>query len=126
MNNNRDQKNNHQLELIKWSSIITLIFIIIIGNYYYQFINLFIRIILIIFSSIMIYKIFSITQKGIYVLDLINESKIELKKIIWPNYKETLYTTLIVSIVTTIMSLILWILDRFLFYLVSLITNIRW
>ncbi|CAL4318104.1 Protein translocase subunit SecE [Buchnera aphidicola (Eriosoma lanigerum)] len=122
---NRDQKFNYSIELIKWISIIILLITIIISNSYYRNINIFIRISFILSISIIILNIFLITKKGTNTLSLIQESKNELKKIIWPNYKETLYTTLIVSIITTIMSLILWTLDQFLFYLVSLITNMR-
>ncbi|HXK00545.1 MAG TPA: preprotein translocase subunit SecE [Buchnera sp. (in: enterobacteria)] len=56
---------------------------------------------------------------------LIIESKNEIKKIIWPSKTETLYTTLIVSIATMIISLLIWGLDNILFHLVSFITNLR-
>ncbi|HMI77006.1 MAG TPA: preprotein translocase subunit SecE, partial [Buchnera sp. (in: enterobacteria)] len=58
-------------------------------------------------------------------LYFIYQSKNEIKKIIWPNQKETFYTTFIVVIATICMSLILWGLDNILFRLVSFITHLR-
>jgi len=112
-------------ERIKWYIAIMTAFIPIIIKYifpHWKFIFHFF--LFIIFFQLSILIAFS-TIKGKELLYFIYQSKNEIKKIIWPNQKETFYTTFIVVIATICMSLILWGLDNILFRLVSFITHLR-
>lgn len=51
------------------------------------------------------------------------ESKQEVRKIIWPTRDETMRTTLLVFAMVTIVALILWFLDMFLFWGVRFLTG---
>ncbi len=53
------------------------------------------------------------------------ESKIELKKVTWPSYNETLNISLMVLFFSIIMTMILWLLDGMIIYLISFFTNFR-
>lgn len=66
-----------------------------------------------------------LTNKFKNILSFLNEAKNEARKVIWPSFKDTLHTTVIVITITIIMSIILWGLDAILFQLVSFITNLR-
>ncbi|WP_343190345.1 preprotein translocase subunit SecE [Buchnera aphidicola (Mollitrichosiphum nigrofasciatum)] len=59
------------------------------------------------------------------IFTLINKLKNEINKIVWPNAKETLYTTLMICVITITVSLLLWGIDNILFYITSLIINFR-
>jgi len=50
-------------------------------------------------------------------------SKIELKKIVWPTKKETMQTTLIVTIVVLFIGILLWMFDGLLMWGIGLITG---
>lgn len=116
----------------KYQESIKLIIIIffLIGSYFgYQWyiknFSIILRTIFIIFSIILILTIFKFTNINKKIFLLLYESKLELNKIIWPNNKETFYTTIIISIITILVSLILWILDSILFKIISNIIHLR-
>jgi len=51
------------------------------------------------------------------------EAIIEARKVVWPTWKETYQTTMIVLVVVIIMSLLLWALDSILAWVVRTLTN---
>jgi preprotein translocase subunit SecE len=123
--NNRSYKYSKKKEIIKWFLVIIILFIPVFIKYISRewiFMFRFLFFVFCLFSALLI--TFS-TRKGKEVLHFIYQSKTEIKKIIWPNRKETFYTTFIVAIVTICTSLILWGLDNILFRLVSFVTNLR-
>lgn len=63
------------------------------------------------------------TELGRSVWVFAQESKIEVRKVVWPTKDETLRTTMLVFAMVTIVALILWLLDMFLFWGVRLLTN---
>ncbi|QJC35386.1 preprotein translocase subunit SecE [Enterobacteriaceae endosymbiont of Donacia proxima] len=110
---------------IKWIISIILLTIIIVCNTIYQKMNLFIRLILSFFIlTLMIFIILS-TNKGKNLLSFIYNARIETYKVIWPSYKETWHTALIITIIVIIMSCLLYILDNFLIYVISYLTGTR-
>ena len=52
-------------------------------------------------------------------LTLIKESRSEIRRVVWPSSQETTQTTMIVLLLVLIFSLILWLLDSGLSWLVS-------
>lgn len=63
------------------------------------------------------------TDLGKSVWLFILEAKQEVKKVVWPTREETVRTTLLVFAMVTIVGLILWFLDMFLFWGVRLLTG---
>lgn len=122
---NRYQINKNKIEKIKWITIIATLILILFYNYFYQNVSFLTRIFIICFLLIVLGFIFFSTKKGKFVLYLIYESRKESRKIIWPNFQETFYTTLIISIVTILTSILFWGLDSFLVYVISNITSLR-
>ncbi|WP_422667581.1 preprotein translocase subunit SecE [Buchnera aphidicola] len=123
--NYEHQKRSKLLEKIKWISIFILLCISFCSTYY-LYKNYFFLYITILSLLIGIgVKIILSTKKGKNSLIYIKQSYGEIKKIIWPQYRETLYTTFIIIIVTILMSLILWVLDSIIFRLIAFVINIR-
>ncbi|QJC36198.1 preprotein translocase subunit SecE [Enterobacteriaceae endosymbiont of Donacia cincticornis] len=110
---------------IKWCISIILLITIIVYNIIYQKIHLFIRLILSFFILILISFIILSTNKGQNLLSFIYDARIETYKVVWPSYKETWYTTLIIIFIVTILSCMLYILDNFLIYIISYLTGTR-
>ncbi|MEC8716811.1 MAG: preprotein translocase subunit SecE, partial [Pseudomonadota bacterium] len=50
---------------------------------------------------------------------LVNEARVEIRKVVWPTREETTQTTLVVLALVFVMSLILWGLDSLLGLVVS-------
>ena len=63
------------------------------------------------------------TEIGRAVWSFVLESKLEVRKVVWPTREETMRTTLLVFAMVFIVGLILWLLDMFLFWGVRLLTN---
>ena len=52
------------------------------------------------------------SSQGREFWQFVQSSRVELRKIVWPNRQETLQVTLLVFVMVTIMSLFFWVLDR--------------
>ncbi|CRK85923.1 Protein translocase subunit SecE [Candidatus Providencia siddallii] len=123
--NKENKKYKKNSDNLKWIIIYTLLIITIIGNYYFHQYNLAIRAFVIIITTSIAGLISLWTVKGKKYLSFIKESLIEMKKVFWPSKQETLQITLIVVLVTTIMSLLLWGLDAILIQCISYTTNLN-
>lgn len=119
-----NQKKIKNTEQIKWIFICINFILCILLHYYFK-INFFIQIALIMFLISCTLGIFIRTERSKTILLYINASKSEIQKIIWPKYKETLYTTLIIIFVTIFMSLLLWGLDNIIFRMITFVISLR-
>jgi preprotein translocase subunit SecE len=63
------------------------------------------------------------TELGRSVWSFVQESKTEVRKVVWPTKDETTRTTLLVFAMVAVVALILWLLDIFLFWGVRLLTG---
>ncbi|QJC30510.1 preprotein translocase subunit SecE [Enterobacteriaceae endosymbiont of Neohaemonia nigricornis] len=109
----------HIIELIKWIISIILLILVIIYNYIYQDIQLIYRNILVSFLFLLMLLSFSTTKKGKKIFVFIQNTRMEIRKVFWPTYLETIQITIIIFIIATIMFSMLWLLDHFLIYLLS-------
>lgn len=64
------------------------------------------------------------TVKGKATLVFARESRLEVRKVVWPTRQEAIQTTLIVLAVTAVMGLLLFVLDGALVWLVNLVTGV--
>ncbi|WP_348769457.1 preprotein translocase subunit SecE [Buchnera aphidicola] len=120
-----NQKKNKIIEKIKWTFIFINFILCILIDCYLNKINFFIRFALITCLISFALGILIYTKKGKIILLYINSSKNEIQKIMWPKYKETLYTTVIIILVTIFMSLLLWGLDNIIFRLIAFVIGLR-
>lgn len=123
--NNYNRNKSNILEKLKWLSVSIFFILSFLINYYFYKTELFIRILIISFFILCAIGTLIYTKKGKKILSYIMMSKKEMQKIIWPKYKETLYTTLIVIGVTILMSLLLWSVDSIIFRLIAFIISLR-
>ncbi|CAL4317986.1 preprotein translocase subunit SecE [Buchnera aphidicola] len=68
---------------------------------------------------------FLLQKKMKKIITSLEEIQLETKNIHWSNVIETIQITIIIFISSAIISLILWILDRISFYIISSIINLR-
>jgi len=121
--NNYDQNKYKILEKVKWLSISFILLCFI--NYCFYKMPFFIYIFIISFLIFCAIGTLIYIKKVKYILSYIIMSKKEMQKIIWPKYKETLNTTLIVISVTILISLILWGIDTIIFRLITFVISLR-
>jgi preprotein translocase subunit SecE len=67
--------------------------------------------------------IFFKSPQGKRFSTFINETKIELRKVVWPTRDETVKTTGMIMVAVVIVAIFLWIVDAFFSWMVQLLTN---
>ncbi len=67
--------------------------------------------------------VFFKSPQGIRLNAFFKETKIELRKVVWPTKNETVKTTVMIMIAVVIVAIFLWIVDAFLTWAVQLITT---
>lgn len=120
-----NQKKYKYLEQIKWFFISIILITSIFINFFFDKLDFFTRVSIVALLIICAVSIAIYTKKAKNIFSYIYASKNEMKKIIWPQYKETLYTTFIIIFVTILISLILWSLDSIIFRLIAFIISLR-
>lgn len=64
-----------------------------------------------------------LTDLGQRLMSFSRESRVELRKVVWPTRKETTQITLIVLVLVFLIGLFLWLVDSLLFWGVQMITG---
>lgn len=112
------------LDGLKWGVTIVLLAAIIVGNYMIgETLNILVRVgILLLLAALAVFSAV-MTEKGQKFIAFAKDSRLEVRKVVWPTRQETVQTTLIILAVSTIVGLILWGLDGVFVRLVAFITN---
>lgn len=128
------KKNAHEVENQKSKGLNTflwlLVFVVIaaaaLGNIYLveQF-STPIRVVGVVVLLLIALGIATLTNQGTKARNFFSDSRIELRKIVWPTRPEAMQTTLIVAGVTIVVSLILWGLDSIIVALITFLTDLR-
>ncbi len=63
------------------------------------------------------------TELGQRLMSFSRESRVELRKVVWPTRQETVQITLIVLVLVFLIGLFLWLVDSLLFWGVQMITG---
>jgi preprotein translocase subunit SecE len=109
-----------RFDTIKWLIVFALVAVAVVGNSYYSDQSLLYRVLGIVALAIVAALVALQTAKGAAFWLLIKGSRTEIRKVVWPTRQETVQTTMIVVVFVVIVALMLWGLDSFLGWLVSL------
>ncbi len=112
------------LDGLKWTITVILLAAIIVGNYMYgETLHVVARVgVLLILAALAVLSA-ALTEKGQTFLGFAKDSRLEVRKVVWPTRQETMQTTLIILAVSTIVGLVLWGLDGIFVRVVSFITT---
>ncbi|MWP50236.1 preprotein translocase subunit SecE [Gilliamella sp. Lep-s21] len=114
---NESQNPNTILDKFKWSLVLVLITFVVWGNFYFSGPNdiyqpnTIVRIIAVVIISLLALFIAMTTNTGKSFLLFLQESRKELRKVVWPTRKETTQTTLLIAVITIVAGLVLWGMD---------------
>ncbi len=109
-----------RFDAVKWIVVFALLAVAVVGNSYFADQSLLYRVLGIVALSAVAGLIALQTAKGAAFWSLVKGSRTEIRKVVWPTRQETVQTTLIVILFVLLVALILWGLDSFLGWLVSL------
>ena len=104
----------------KWTVVIALVAVAVVGNSYYADQSLLYRVLGILAISAAAGMVALQTAKGAAFWTLVKGSRTEIRKVVWPTRQETIQTTMIVVVFVILVALLLWGLDSFFGWLVSL------
>ncbi|MEP1472043.1 MAG: preprotein translocase subunit SecE [Halieaceae bacterium] len=104
----------------KWIVVFILLGAAVVGNSYFADQSLLYRVLGIVALSVVAGLVALQTAKGASFWTLVKGSRTEIRKVVWPTRQETVQTTLIVVAFVLVVALMLWGLDSFLGWLVSL------
>jgi preprotein translocase subunit SecE len=115
---------NKSTDILFWFIIALLTVGALFANYHYSSVVLSLRIIGWIFWLLITLGLAALTSSGKLAIEYLKESKNEIRKVVWPNRKETVQTTVIVMVMVTITGLVLWGIDSGLMWMIGKITHI--
>ena len=105
---------------LKWLIVFALVAAAVVGNSYYADQSLLYRVLGILALGIVAALVALQTAKGAAFWALVKGARTEIRKVVWPTRQETVQTTMIVVVFVLLVALLLWGLDSFLGWLVSL------
>ena len=118
------ENSKSSLDWVKWTITILLLVAVIVGNYLYgEQVHVVARIAILLLLAALALLSAAFTEKGKTFVGFAKDSRLEVRKVVWPTRQETVQTTLIILVVSTITGLILWGLDGVFVRVVSFITT---
>jgi len=111
------------VDTVKLALVVILLILGIVGFYYFASYALVYRVIGILVVFGLAVSLVYTTAIGKQAWGFINESKMEVRKVIWPTRQETMQATMLVVAVVFSVGLILWLMDMILFWAVGLLTG---
>lgn len=112
------------VEIIKWFIAFALLAAAVVGNHVYDDMSVVIRAAGVIVLIAAALGVAALTTKGKATIDFARESRMEIRKVVWPTRQEATQTTLIVLAVCVVMALILWGVDGIMVRLIAFATGI--
>jgi len=112
------------LDMLKWLVGLGLLGGIVATNTIFQDVSVLYRALVAVVLVVVAGFILATTIKGSAFLSFAKDSRIEVRKVVWPTRQEATQTTMIVLAATIFMALVLWGLDGIIVRLVSFITGL--
>ena len=115
---------SNPLDAVKWVITLALLVGIVAADYIYDDVSVLIRAVAAVVAVGIAGFIASTTEKGSAFITFAKDSRIEVRKVVWPTRQETTQTTIIVLIATAIIALLIYFIDWIIVELVSFITGL--
>jgi len=123
MNHQQTASSGGAMNSLKWTIVFLLVGLGILGNYHYSEQSTLVRVVALFLLAMTATWIAFQTNKGKQFWQFLLESRVELRKVVWPNRKETVQMTMMVLAVVAIVGTILWGIDIALLKMVAWITG---
>ncbi len=111
-------------DTLLWGLVFIILIAAVVGNYLYSDLAVVIRAAGVVVAAGVAGALAYQTQKGKSSFAFAKESRLEMRKVVWPSRQEAIQTTLIVLAVTALVGLFLFLLDGLLVWLVNLVTGV--
>ncbi|AMG03451.1 preprotein translocase subunit SecE [Vibrio mimicus] len=123
-NNAEAPDSSNAADTLKWVITFVLLVAAVVGNYLYGELSVVARAAGVIVLIAAALGVAATTTKGKEAIVFARESRMEVRKVVWPTRQETMQTTLIVLAVSIVMALALWGIDGIMVRLVAFVTGV--
>ncbi|ELH7813175.1 preprotein translocase subunit SecE [Vibrio harveyi] len=123
-NNAETPDSSNAADTFKWIAAFVLAAVAVVGNYLYGEMSVVVRAAGVVVLIAAALGVAATTTKGKAAISFAKESRMEVRKVVWPTRQETMQTTLIVLAVSIVMALALWGIDGIMVRLVALATGV--
>ncbi|PMJ91154.1 preprotein translocase subunit SecE [Vibrio sp. 10N.261.55.A7] len=123
-NNAETPDSSNSADIFKWILTFVLLAAAVVGNYLYGEMSVVIRAAGVVVLIAAALGVSATTAKGKAAIVFARESRMEVRKVVWPTRQETMQTSLIVLAVCIVMALVLWGIDGIMVRLVSFFTGL--
>jgi len=120
-----ENQSDTRYDWLKWLVISVLIVAGLIANYYYSQQPWPLRVLGWLLLLAIAVVIALQTYLGKQALGFARESRVELRKVVWPTRQETMQTTLVVGAMVVLIALLLWGIDGMLVWIIGWLTGQR-
>ena len=120
---NSKAERSSKADVAKLLLAIVLLVGAIVAFYYYARYMLLVRVLGLLAAVGVAVAIALQTQIGRLARQFVQESRTEVRKVVWPTRQETMQTTLAVVVMVIVVGILLWLLDMFLVWAVQLLTG---
>ncbi|MCB1875549.1 MAG: preprotein translocase subunit SecE [Chromatiales bacterium] len=121
--NAKVETQDSRLDTVKLGFAIAILLAAIFGFYYYSEHSTLLRVLGLLAAAGVAVFVALQTEIGRRFWGFIQESRAEVRKVVWPTRQETVQTTLIVIVMVILVGILLWLLDMFLVWAVRLLTG---
>jgi preprotein translocase subunit SecE len=118
MSTKTDAKASNKLDSLKWLLVVLLLGAGITSFYYFDEYSLLLRVISLLVVVFLVAFLASTTEKGRSTLDFLQQSHLEVRRVVWPTRQETAQMTGVVLLLVLLVALIIWGLDSILGWIV--------
>jgi preprotein translocase subunit SecE len=118
MNTNVEQSENPVLNWGKLAAAVLVLAAGVFAFYWFGEVSWAVRTVGLVAAACVAIAIGAFTDQGRQLRHFLSESHFELRKVVWPTRQETLQTTLVIIVVVIILSIMLWLVDMFLGWVV--------
>jgi preprotein translocase subunit SecE len=119
-----DSKTGSALDTAKMVLAVSLLVSGVAGFYYFSEKLLVYRVLgILVVSAIALVAVLS-TAVGRNLQSFLQESRVEVRKMVWPTKQETVQATMVVVALVFLMGIMLWLLDMFLFWGIGKLTGV--
>jgi preprotein translocase subunit SecE len=121
--NAKTEVESPSMDTAKLTGAVVLIVAGIYGFYYFETVSTLIRVIgLLVIGGIAVALAYQ-TVMGRHVWQFALDSRMEVRKVVWPTRQETIQTTLVVFVMVLLMGILLWLFDMVLVSIVKVLTG---
>ena len=113
----------NKLDSFKLLLAIAILISGIVGFYYYVAESQLYRVLGVVFAAGVAIAISSTTNLGRGLIGFARESRMEVRKVVWPTRQETVQTTFMVLVAVIIIGIFLWLIDMALGEIIQLLTS---